>query len=264
MILGLSGRLFESTGRLPSLEHFLKFASATGYGAVELRGDHFNADASEADAQKVAALLSKYKLRCAFFGAPFPRDETSLLKALHAVDLAVEIGSYGLRCDLRSLDHLDNLRRLADYAAERGVKLFAQLHEGTALPDVYTAAKVLKAVDHPNFGLSLEPSHMLFAGFSGKEEEWVETVRPWLFCVSMQNHKPWMPGLPSKLELGGRAWALALPEDTQGVRWRLVFQALKRLDYKGPVVAMPACFPNVTPEAYAEHYLRIMRKFARA
>ena len=264
-MLCLSGRMFEHGGKIAPLERFLKVASELGYEGVELRGGHLSASSSPAEVTHVAQALKKYRLECAFLTAPEPVDEATLELAQTAVKYAHQLGAYGIRTAVTSLDYIAGLKALARFAAAEDVKVFAQLHERTLLADTASAKATLEAIAHTNFGLAFEPSHLLFAGVTPEETpKALAELLPWVMCVSVQNHKPWLAGHPSpKLTLGGRDWSLALPEDRQGVPWLEVFRALKKANYKGPIVAMPALYPRLSPEAYADHYLRIMRAFWR-
>ncbi len=55
----------------------------------------------------------------------------------------------------------DDLRRLADLAASKGVRLaYEALCWGTVTPDCLSAAALVESVDRPNFGLLIDSSHI--------------------------------------------------------------------------------------------------------
>ena len=62
------------------------------------------------------------------------------------------------------INNLDNLRKLADMAAKYGVTLCCKAHVGAAIWNTPTTLKLLEAIDHPNFGLDMDPSHIYRAG----------------------------------------------------------------------------------------------------
>src|SRR5581483_6628798 len=57
-------------------------------------------------------------------------------------------------------------RDLAEYGRGRGVTLGLELHVGQAIDSPERALWLLKRIDHPNFKLNLDTSHLDVMGYS--------------------------------------------------------------------------------------------------
>ncbi len=73
-------------------------------------------------------------------------------------------------------------RDLAEYGRERGVKLGLELHVGQAIDRPDRVLWLLEHVDHPNFRLNLDTSHLDVMGYSI-----AESVRP-LVAYAVHTH----------------------------------------------------------------------------
>jgi len=73
-------------------------------------------------------------------------------------------------------------RDLAEYGRERGVKLGLELHVGQAIDRPERVLWLLEHVDHPNFRLNLDTSHLDVMGYSI-----AESVRP-LVAYAVHTH----------------------------------------------------------------------------
>ena len=56
------------------------------------------------------------------------------------------------------------LRSFAERAADHGVSVCVKAHVGFSVCDTATSLRIIEAVDHPAFGLDLDPSHLHRAG----------------------------------------------------------------------------------------------------
>lgn len=257
MKLALSARQFMRRGGFEmTLPEFIAFARAAGYDGVEIRRGHLDESSSPEAVDEARATLAQQEIGCAFLTAPGIKDEESFEQACRCIDRAAAIGADYVRLNPQDESAIPWIRRAADYAAARGVKTGAQLHNGTLLDTTERCLTYLPKIGHPNFGLAFEASHLIIAGQPQHGESEVERLAQYLIAVSVQNHKP-MPADaegPGVLMLNGRKFALCLPGDPDGVDFGSVFHGLRRIGFEGYVTAMPAAYPGMDSRELARRY----------
>jgi sugar phosphate isomerase/epimerase len=99
-----------------------------------------------------------------------PRQDADVME--RAFRAAVEIGCPVVNCgpggsagdDASLAERIDSLAGLAEMAGRYGVTLCVKAHVGAAIHDTPSTLKVLAAIDHPAFGLDMDPSHIHRAG----------------------------------------------------------------------------------------------------
>ena len=164
MWLCLSGRQFEVPGGISkTVDEFLAFAAGVGFAGVELRGGHLNADTTDAEGERVAGLLQQHGLRCSFCLGDEPADADSTARFRRMVDLAQRIGAFAVRCGGMNEGNVPRYREIADYAAERGVRVISQIHNGTLFETVPQCLAAMGRIAHPNYGIAFEASHLVMA-----------------------------------------------------------------------------------------------------
>ncbi len=256
MILSLSGRQFEVPGGISkTAEEFIAFASEVGFKGVELRGGHINAGMSDDEALKVKDSLLRHGIRCAFVGGGDPVDDASAAEFNRVTDLAVLIGAAFVRCGGRSIDFARRYRAAAEYAADRGVGIISQLHNGTAFANIELALQCLEAINHENYGVAFEANHLRFDGQEEHGEKAVKAIGDHIFSVSVQNYKLWTaPTKEPKVRINDQDWMPCLPGDPDGVDFASVFRGLRSIGFEGFVTCMPGAHVDLTPEELARKY----------
>ncbi len=264
MKLALSARQFMIPGGFSmSLPEFIAFAREVGYDGVEIRRGHLDETSPATAVDEARAALEEHGVCCTFLTAPGITDPESLRRAERVVDLAAAIGALYVRLSPNSEQSIPWIRRIADYAAERGVKTGAQLHNGTLLDTTERCEIYLPRIDHPNFGLAFEASHLIIAGQEKHAETEIERLAPYIIAVSIQNHKP-MPADaegPEVITLNGRKYALCLPGDPDGVDFDSLFRGLKRIGFDGYLTAMPGAFPGMESTELARVYFNFLSAY---
>lgn len=164
-----------------------------GYGAIGLTPDVHHLDPEQPNhAGRIALLRGEFRrtgLRCAIeTGARFlldarrkhrptllssdPTDrETRFDFLCECVELARELGAdcvsfwSGAPDDGTGAAHLDRLaeacKRLADFAAERGVRLAFEPEPGMFVDTMPKFAELFQKVNHPAFGLTVDIGHLV-------------------------------------------------------------------------------------------------------
>jgi len=187
MWLCLSGRQFEtSSGISKTVDEFLALAAGTGFAGVELRPGHVNPATTDAEAERVAELLGQHGLRCSFCLGGEPAEDDSTARFRRVTDIAQAIGAFAVRCGGASEANVPRYREVADYAAERGVRIISQIHNGTLFETVPDALAAMGRIAHPNYGVAFEASHLAMASQPEHGEGAVRALAEHIMTVSVQ------------------------------------------------------------------------------
>ena len=169
MKLGVNSVLFGGH----DLESAFKSTRLCGYDGIEISAidgmsEHLVLDRWRDIAPTVKELSKQYELPILAMEQP-SQDPAKMELAFQA---AAEIGIPIINCGLggKANDEstfqpvVDSLGRLADRAKRFGVTLCFKAHVGQYVYNTPTTLKVLAALDHPNLGLDMDPSHIWRAG----------------------------------------------------------------------------------------------------
>ena len=165
MKLGFNSVLFGGH----DIEVAFKYAAVCGYDGIELSAiegmsEHLLLDRWQEIAPRVRDLSKQYNLPVLAMEQP-SQDPARMEKAFAA---AVEIGIPIVNCgpggkkddETTFQTVVDSLGKLADRAKHFGVMLCFKAHVGQYIHNTPTTLKVLAALDHPNLGLDMDPSHI--------------------------------------------------------------------------------------------------------
>ncbi len=165
MKLGLNSVLFGGH----DVEAAFKYAALCGYDGIEISAidgmsEHLVLDRWQEITPRVKALSKQYNLPV--MAMEQPSQNAAKMEA--AFGAAAEIGIPIVNCGPggKSDDEstyqavVDSLGKLADRAMHHGVTLCFKAHVGQYVHNTPTTLKVLAALDHPNLGLDMDPSHI--------------------------------------------------------------------------------------------------------
>jgi sugar phosphate isomerase/epimerase len=165
MKLGANSVLFGGY----DLETAFKYIALAGYDGIELSAidnmsEHLVLDRWEALAPSIKGLAEIYGLALLAMEQP-SRDPAKMEKAMQAaVALGVPIincgpgGKTGDEASLRQT--IDDLGNLAAMAERYGVTLCVKAHVGAAIYNTPTTLQAMAAINSPNFGIDMDPSHI--------------------------------------------------------------------------------------------------------
>lgn len=150
-----------------------KAIKTAGYDGVEISGiqgmcEHLNLETWKADKLNLKAISDGLELP--FLATEIASlDRERLLKAFEACAEigipVINVGPGGKADDEESLKHtIETLSSRAEDAAQFGVTLCCKAHVGSSVYSTPTTLKMIEGVNHPNFGVDMDPSHVFRAG----------------------------------------------------------------------------------------------------
>lgn len=155
------------------METAFKYARLCGYDGIELSAipdmsEHLLPERWQETAAAAKQLSKAYDLPVLAIEQPaqdVARMEQTFQAAAELSCPIVNCGPGGKTGDESSFQQsIDSLGKLADMAGQYDLTLCAKAHVGQAVHDTPTSVRLLQAIDHPNFGLDMDPSHVHRAG----------------------------------------------------------------------------------------------------
>jgi sugar phosphate isomerase/epimerase len=161
----LSGRVFEKSysENALSLEAFFKCAAHNGFKSVELRDSQIGFDASSKDIDKVRMLSETHGLYVALITARKAKldNEGNYSIFRKYLELAKNIGCRQIKV---SGTGSPLLKRAADDSGKHEIKIGMNNHIGTPLETIDGTIEFFTKMNHPNFHLLFDPSHLWLKG----------------------------------------------------------------------------------------------------
>ncbi len=229
-ILGLNTNTYHTY----TLDDALEGTAKGGFTYVELsavRGwtEHVPLDGTEADYREIKAKLAHWGLKpSALSGHSDLTTKPGLIDGKKAVDLCVRFeieilntaigGHYSEDEDKAAF--MANIYELADYAAERGVKIGLEIH-GDIMANARLSIPLIKEIDRPNVLINYDTANCEFYGDTAAADE-MEAAAPYLVHVHLKDKRG-----PK------RVWDF--PAIGEGhVAFNRILEILERNNYKGP------------------------------
>ena len=169
--LSLSGRVFEisySENAL-SLEEFFEVAAKNEFNSVELRDSQISIDSSFAEIDNVNKLSEKYKIPVALITARKGRvdDQTGYEIYKKYLNLAANLNCGQIKISGKDVSLI---QKAASDAEQLNIKIGTNNHLGTPLATTKGTRDWFEKINHPNFHLHFDPSHLWLNGEEGIEE----------------------------------------------------------------------------------------------
>jgi len=155
------------------LDTAFKYTSICGYDGIELSAidgmsEHLVLDRWNELAPRIKDLSNQYNLPLLAMEQPSQDAAKMELAFQAATELTIPIincGPGGKANDESTFQLvIDSLGKLADRAKHYGLTLCFKAHVGQYVYNTPTTLKVLNALNHPNLGLDMDPSHIWRAG----------------------------------------------------------------------------------------------------
>lgn len=273
MIPALSTRLAEPPGRkdaaLLPLGDFARLAKGLGYKALSMRASQLSVDTPKEEVAAARRELDTVGVAVSMvtgtvsLAANDARATEPLRSITPHLDLAERLGCRLVRVMLQREDDVPWARRAADEAGERGITLAHQTHIGTLFETVDSALDVLARISSPHFGVTYEASNLLVCG-SAWGRGAVTRLAPHIVNVYLQNWWPHEHGaLTLQLNRGPiKADQIAL-DDTRGVDYAEVFDALREIGWDGYVTVHQALMPGEDPANVAARHMDAVQRYLK-
>jgi sugar phosphate isomerase/epimerase len=169
MKLGANSVLFGGFDMATAFKH----VKSCGYDGIELSAidgmsEHLVLERWQELVGPINDLVKEYDLPV--LAMEQPRQDVERMEA--AFQAAAEIGCPVVNCgpggksDVEEdmVKVIDSLGSLSEMAGKYGVTLCVKAHVKASIYNTPTSLRVLEAIDHPNFGLDMDPSHVHRAG----------------------------------------------------------------------------------------------------
>ena len=169
MKLGINSVLFGGH----DLETAFKYTRMCGYDGIELSAidgmsEHLVLERWRELTPRISELSKQYELPLLAMEQPSQDAAKMELAFAAAAELGIPIincGPGGKANDEATFQPVvDSLGKLADRAKQFGVTLCFKAHVGQYVWNTPTTLKVLAALEHPNLGLDMDPSHIWRGG----------------------------------------------------------------------------------------------------
>lgn len=169
MKLGANSVLFGGH----DLETAFKYIAMCGYDGIEVSAidgmsEHLVLDRWQELAPRIKDLSRQYNLSILAMEQPSQEPAKMELAFAAAAEIGIPIincGPGGKANDESTFQAVvDSLGKLADRACTFGVTLCFKAHVGQYVYNTPTTLKVLAALNHPNLGLDMDPSHIWRSG----------------------------------------------------------------------------------------------------
>jgi sugar phosphate isomerase/epimerase len=165
MQLGANSVLFGGY----DLETAFKYTAMAGYDGIELSAidsmsEHLVIDRWRELVNPIRELAQRYELALLAIEQP-ARDQAKMEQTMQAAaELSIPVincGPGGKTDDEASLQQtIDELGALARMAERYGVTLCVKAHVGASIYNTPTTLRAIDAIDSPNFGIDMDPSHI--------------------------------------------------------------------------------------------------------
>jgi sugar phosphate isomerase/epimerase len=151
------------------METAFRYVAACGYDGIEVSAiggmsEHLVLERWQEIAPQVRDLSAQYALPVLAMEQPSrdPEKMAAAFAAAAAIDCPiVNCGPGGETGNEESfVDCIASLTELAKQAGDHGVTLCVKAHVGACIHDTPTSLRALEAIDHPAFGLDMDPSHI--------------------------------------------------------------------------------------------------------
>jgi L-ribulose-5-phosphate 3-epimerase len=194
-ILGLNTNTYHTY----TLDDALEGTAKGGFKYIELsavRGwtEHVPLDGTEADYREIKAKLAHWGLTpCSLSGHSDLTTKPGLIDGKKAVDLCAKFGLTILNTaigghyseDEDKAAFMGNVYELADYAAERGVKIGLEIH-GDIMANAKLSIPLIEEIDRPNVRINYDTANCEFYGDTAAADE-MAVVAPYLVHVHLKD-----------------------------------------------------------------------------
>jgi sugar phosphate isomerase/epimerase len=228
--LTLSGRVFElsySENAL-SLDKFFKVAAENGFTSVELRDSQISIDSLSSKIDEVNQLSEKYMLPVALITARKGRLDNADGYEIYKKYLNL---AANLNCRQIKISGKDAslIQKAAADAEKFNIKIGTNNHLGTPLATTKGTLEWFEKINHSNFYLHFDPSHLWLNG-EVRIEEFIDTMIERISYVIIQDYLE----IDAGSHLGTRDVAPVSTGTVGSVGYPRFIEKLRKMNFNGP------------------------------
>ncbi len=269
-LLSLSVRIAEGflskEEAVLSLEEVADLAVDAGYDAVCMRASQVGIQTESEACRQARQILDRRKLPVTMITGDFPivynndQGPACLRNITPYLDLAETLGASMIRVAIKKNEDIPATQKAADEANERGLTLVHQCHTLSLFETVDACVQTAEAIDRSNFGIIYEPANLEICQQAYGMPS-LRRLAPWLKNVYLQNQviKPDGAVTLDTWCHGPVSFDLIPVHASGGVHFPTVFEALRELDYQGPITVHQSAQPGQTPVATARDSAQYLR-----
>lgn len=224
MDLSLSGRLVEIRYKdveMPTID-FIAMAKDTGYQGVELRTTQVHSDPDASANDQITDALKSQEMRLTrLLTHDVTEEKWDSFKRY--VELAVKLNAESVGIWVKSVEWT---QKACDLLAEYNLPLVLQTHAGGFIGTPEECLEFVKNVDRDHLMFMYDASHFYAAG-KPYGPDVIEMFKDRIFCGGFQQYV-------ADTDPDGKRRLVNVPWDLPvGVRFDVVIEGLKRIDYDG-------------------------------
>jgi sugar phosphate isomerase/epimerase len=243
MKLSLSARIAEEEHRKDttaiSFEELANLAHDTGFSGLCIRPSQATVDTPKEVIQEMRAVLDRYNLKASMVTLD-PIIATNTAEAGRPqreigrhLDYAEILGAALIRIAIKNDEDVKWTRTACDEAAERKIMLLQQTHTDSPAETIDGCLDLVKRIDHPSFGLTVEPGNLVLGGEEYGPAE-IKRLAPHVINVYLQNLRPSATGEGSVPTNRGEAhYERLVVGEEGGIDAERFFSGLKAIGYDG-------------------------------
>ncbi len=264
--LALSGRLFEKDYKenIP-IKEFAEVAAKIGYRGVELRKTQVSLKTPYKKVKEYSGIIRDYGLEVVCMtprGYPVLDDEDLFIQYL---ELAKEFNCQIIKMGDKGGEP-EKTRKCAEIAQKYGIRIGLNNHIGTEdkpgpTETIERTADYLGKVNHPNFGILYDASHLFISG-SEYGPEAINKIKDKIFYVLVQ-YPVETDEREGKLKFHNRYFRDGIFGEANGPDFGQVFKGLKQINYKGYIGVIAPMLKDKDSKKIAKFYYQKIKEMLR-
>ena len=223
-----------------SFPEFAELAKAAGFDAVCMRASQMGVHSPGSVVEEARRTLDALDLQVSMVTGDFDivynneRGPNCLRNIEPYLNLAEALGSSLIRICIKHDDDLPEVRKAADLAAERDIRLLQQCHIQSLFETLDDIERCCREVDHPHFGLIFEAANLEQCGQAYGPAA-IQRLAPWIANVYLQNQRIHAEGGVTLDTWSGGPVTFDVCEipDPGGIDFSAVSEGLRHIGYEG-------------------------------
>ena len=249
-----------------SFEELARLASSIVYAGLCIRPSQATVKTPDEEIAAMREILDRYGLRPSMVTLDpviaANTDEAGQPQRNFGrhVDVAEMLGADLIRVAIKNEEDVAWTRRACDQAAERGIRVQHQTHSDSLFETVDQCLDVVRRIDRPNFGITVEPGNLVICGEDYGPEA-IERLGPHIFNVYLQNLRLSETGSSSVMTLDGRVhYDRLVVGEEGGIDFERFFDGLHAVGYDGFVTTHQPAMEGITVEELARTMFERLEK----